>query len=133
MPSATNVPLKYRFRAIYKDKMVFDQPENDTSKIDPKRSAYFDVDQDNLRQFYVSDFESMAFGIDLETGRFSSSVRDAISTFFVGNPGPKPYKLVFWRQHTHNFNVEYEEQSHVVKYILGYEDADGVEHTILID
>lgn len=136
MPSTTKVPLKYYWVAIYKDGSVLEQNEDDVSTQDPLRSAFYDVKQDELKAFGIMSEgeEDNWFGIDLETGQFDTShAKQYGFSFTLANPGPKPYSLVFWRQHTHNFNVEYIEQEHIVRYILGYKDADGVEHTITID
>jgi hypothetical protein len=131
MPSASKVDLKYHFYVRYKDGSSFVQNSDDVSKIDPKRSAYYDVDQDNVELFQLTGGEG-PFCVRLSTGQFYVGA-DPIASFTVGDPGPKPYKLIFYRQHTHNFNIGLDEISHTVKYCIGYADADGVEHKIYID
>lgn len=134
MPLATKVPLKYLFSVVYKDGTWFSQTPEDVSAVDLTRSAYYDVDQERVEQFWLWDGQDSGIGLYLESGEFETSHEGYYGfKFSLPDPGPKPYKLVFWRRHTHNFNADNEELSHVVKYILGYKDADGVEHTILID
>jgi hypothetical protein len=128
----TSTYLKYLFHVVYKDGTEFQQTQEDISKSTPGGSAYSDVDVDNVRAFYLMDAEEGWYvaQINVEDGKFS--VNDGV-LFSLGDPGPRPYKLIFWRQHTHNFNVEYVEQSHIVKYIIGYADADGGGHTIHVE
>lgn len=124
MPSTTIVPLKYWFFGTYKDGTKFSQNKEDVSIVDPKRSSFYDVKQDDVRIFCLDIFK-----LDLETGRFYTDD----CQFYTGDPGPKPYKLIFYRQHIHNFNIGLDELSHEVKYCIGYVDANGVEHKIYID
>jgi hypothetical protein len=132
MPSTTKVPLKYLFAGWYKDGRAFAQNKEDVSVTDPKRSSFYDVKVDEVETFGIGagDFH---VSVDLETGRFFTESGQRVVGFYVGLPGPKPYKLIFWRQHTHNFNIGLDELSHEVKYKLGYEDADGKEHVIIIE
>jgi len=134
MPSTTKVPLKYLFHVQYYDGGGFIQEPEDVSKVDSKRSAYYDVEQDKVQYFELLLDDERVLGIDLATGQFFTCAEGYYLTqFTIGDPGPKPYKLIFYRQHTHNFNVGLDELSHEVKYCIGYTDADGVEHKILID
>src|SRR5260370_31787542 len=127
MPSTTKVPLKYLFNTIYDDGTMFVQNKEDISTVDPKRSAYYDVKLDKVYMFTLNS-QHNHMSLNLLEGRFYPG------NFTIGDdPGPKPYKLIFYRQHIHNFNVGLDELSHEVKYCIGYTDADGVEHKILID
>ena len=44
-------PMKYRFVVEYEDGSLFEQNEEDVSKVDPKRSAFFDIQQDRVKTF----------------------------------------------------------------------------------
>lgn len=128
MASTTKVPLKYLFTVVYKDGTRFSQNKEDVSSVDPSRSAYFDVRQEDVKRFFLDDGNGNGGEVDLATGFLSGTGTPG----FTEDIGPKPYKLIFWRQHTHNFNIGLDELSHEIKYILGYEDSNGVEHTIVI-
>ena len=131
MPSVTKVPLKYLFNVTYKDGSSFLQPENDTSSTDPQRSAYYDVKQDEVEWFHLVDWHGTGLPIawvNVQTGEVYARPEGRRK---LG--GSAPYKLIFWRQHTHNFNVGMDELSHEVRYVLGYSDANGKEHTIVIE
>ena len=130
---ATAVRLKYLFSVVYKDGATFQQAPEDVSKTRPGGSAFSDINVDEVQQFWLWDGGDSGIGIDLETGIISTSHAIYGYDFTIGDPGPKPYKLIFHRQHTHNFNIDREELSHVVKYCIGYTDANNVEHKILID
>lgn len=133
MQLASKVPLKYLFAVSYKDGTTFAQNEEDISTIDPKRSAFYDVKQDEVKTFTLDDGVGNGATVDLETGFLAAFQRNKSTMGFTEDIGPKPYKLIFWRQHTHNFNIGLDELSHEVKYILGYSDADGKEHTIIVE
>lgn len=126
MASATKASLKYLFNVIYDDGTMFVQNEEDISARDPKRSAYYDVKLDKVYMFTLNSQDN-SVQLNLLEGKFYPG------GYTVDNPGPKPYKLIFHRQHTHRFNIDNKELSHTVKYCIGYEDADGIEHKIYID
>lgn len=130
MPSATKVPLKYLFTVTYQDGTGFRQTLEDVSESIPGGSAYSDVRIDEVKYFSIYEPLREVYTVDLERGCFI--VGDG-TLFYVGDEGPKPYKLIFWRQHRHDFSVGLDEISHTVKYIIGYSDADGKEHTITIE
>jgi hypothetical protein len=126
----TSIYLKYLFRVIYKDGTEFQQTQEDVSKNVPGGSAFSDVNQDKVKKFILEGASGLdnSIGVDLNEGYFWNG-----NIFYVGEPGPKPYKLIFYRQHTHNFNIDREELSHIIKYCIGYVDAKGVDHKIYVD
>jgi hypothetical protein len=123
---ATAVKLKYLFSVIYDDGTQFIQNEEDVSAKDPKKSAFSDVDVDKVFMFTLTSPEN-SISLNLIDGKFYPG------GFTVGEMGPWPHKLIFYRQHTHNFNVDLEELSHIIKYCIGYTDAEGVEHKIYVE
>ncbi len=134
MVPATKVHLKYLFHVQYYDGDGFIQNEEDVSRVDPTKSAYYDVEQDKVEYFTLITSDEGQVGVNLGTGIFLSTFEGFYAhNFTVGDPGPKPYKLIFYRQHTHNFTMGLEEIDHTIKYCIGYIDANGVEHKILVD
>lgn len=123
----TAVKLKYLFTAQYLDGTEFHQTSADTSFKIKGGSAFSDVDQNQVEKFYL-DGSGRSYMVDLVRGIFDI---DGVE-FTVGDTGPGPYKLIFYRQHTHNFNIDREELGHIIKYCIGYTDAVGMEHKIYV-
>lgn len=132
-PFSVESELSYLFDVIYQDGSEFHQNPEDVSKKDSKKSAFYDVDVDQVKEFSLHGQMDDHPGIDLETGKFSFSGPETLNEFFIGEPGPKPYKLIFYRQHKHDFTMGFEEIDHTIKYCLGYTDAAGVEHKVYLE
>lgn len=111
--------LKYLFIANYKDGTSFVQNKEDVSSVDPKRSAYFDVKQDELVSFALFG-EGNTYFVDLTNGCFSVNG----VPFRAHKEQVTDFKLVFNRQHTHTYNGV-EELSHIIVYNLGWEGVDS--------
>lgn len=130
--------LKYLFTAVYKDGSVYQQNAEDRSVKEPdKRSCYYDLDQDQL-DYFVLKGEGHEYGVDLRDGHFEI---DGVQ--FVMHEGHQrklpngrtvivplsDFRLIFFRQHTHNFivgqNVQ-KEVSHEIVYRIGWQcTVDG--------
>ena len=111
--------LKYLFTAVYKDGTVFKQNENDVSYIDPQRSAYYDINQDELAAFGIES-EKDAIVVDLQDGSFQiNGVAFQAHDQLVDNR-----RLIFFRRHTHQFNTELDEIDHAVEYCIGWQGND---------
>jgi hypothetical protein len=126
--------LKYLFIVTYKDRTVFKQTKEDVSKLDPKRSCFYDV---TLKLKEVKTFEIIEqslfpkkYSIDLESGLFNING----NVINVGEEVAGPKKLIYFRRHRQSTNVTYELTSgNVVKnlpigdevmYIIGWEGKD---------
>lgn len=117
--------LKYLFTVLYKDGTKYQQNEQDVSLTDEKRSCFFDVNQDEVIEFMLSDGKK-DFIVDIEDGSFY--VNDI--KFFMHDQGEglKDFRLIFYRQHEHDFNVgSMQETDHRIKYCIGWQtnDANG--------
>jgi len=111
------MPLKYLFIAEYKDG-VFKQTPEDVSVKDPKRSCFFDVDHDKLVRFHlVGDHK---FTVDLRDGHFEVN---GVS-FFMHEEPLKDFRLIYFRKHTHHFNIQYEEKAHEIVYRMGWQTTN---------
>lgn len=112
--------LKYLFTAGYKDGTIYQQNVEDKSITEPeKRSCFYDVDQEKLAYFVLKG-DGHEYGVDLRDGHFEI---DGIK-FFMHEVPLKDFRLVFFRQHTHHFNVGavgQEETSHEIVYRLGWQ------------
>ena len=116
--------LKYYFTVLYKDGTKYEQNKQDVSLTDSKRSCFFDVKQDEVLEFMLSD-ETKDVIVDLEDGSFY--INDI--KFFMHDQGEglKDFRLIFYRQHEHDFNLGMEEVAHRIKYCMGWQtnDKDG--------
>ena len=113
--------LKYLFVVEYKDGTTYEQTQEDVSLTDPLRSCFFDVKQDEVLRFYLVSAEDV-FCVDLSDGHFEVNK----VPFFMHDAGSglKDFRLIFYRQHTHQFNMEKRELAHEVNYCIGWQTND---------
>jgi len=113
--------LKYYFTVLYKDGTKYEQNKQDVSLTDSKRSCFFDVKQDQVLEFMLSD-ETKDVIVDLEDGSFY--INDI--KFFMHDQGEglKDFRLIFYRQHEHDFNLGMEEVAHRIRYCIGWQTND---------
>lgn len=97
-------PLKYRFVAEYVDGTILQQNAEDVSAVDPKRSAYFDVDHSRLRAFALLGKEHN-FLVDLQDGHFE--VDKVVFSVHDAKDAVPPFKLVFFRRHQNSIKMDY--------------------------
>lgn len=110
--------LKYLFQATYKSGEVFHQTQDDTSKVDPLKSAFFDVKQDELQSFFlISDKDT--FSVNLEDGHFEVN---GVPFFMHAQNDLTNYRLIYYRVRTHHFNPASGEQTEEpIIYQLGWQ------------
>lgn len=142
---ATKIPLKYLFTATYADGRVIKQTPEDVSLIDPaKRSCFFDVmEHEKVSPLLEFTLEGAGhrYSLNLVHGGFEiDGVKFSMSEGHIHyNPNGKrmllpltKLKIIFFRQHTHSFNVgavKQEETSHEVAYRIGWECEMPCGHT----
>lgn len=120
-----NKILKYLFIAEYKDGSIYEQNGYDISVSDTKRSCFFDVMQDKVRRFLLVGSDNI-FSVDLSDGHFE--VNNV--SFFMHDQGLglKDFRLIFYRQHLHHFNIgDYgipNELLHEINYCIGWQTND---------
>lgn len=137
--------LKYLFIAGFVDGSAFPQPENDTSTIDEKRSAFYDLlqraEKSPIENFTLWQVEPdpdtgfrKIFSVHLKTGLFSIN-----GIFFrMHDEELSGFKLIFFRKHQRRINQQViadgkggwapgkaEELDHVITYRIGWEAHDG--------
>jgi hypothetical protein len=111
--------LKYYFKCEYKDGSIFEQNEEDVSLTDPKRSAFFDIRQKDVARFWLEG-NGHKYLVDLTTGLFEIDG----NLIHVGEdlPAIDPVRrLIFFRRHAHQFNLDHEEVGHFVRYFIGWQ------------
>lgn len=124
-----NGGLKYLFGVRYRNQSEFFQSPDDISAQDPARSAFFDVDLEEVELFQLEG-EGHKYLVDLRDGHFEI---DGVP-IFVGSPDenglPTTRRLQFFRRHWHSFDVaQRKETTHEIAYFLGWKgrDAAGAE------
>jgi hypothetical protein len=110
------MPLKYLFTAEYKDGSTYEQNAEDVSLTDEKRSSFFDIKQDELVRFTLKG-DGHEYAVDLRDGGFSI---DGVS-FAMHEEALADFRLVFFRAHTHHYQMDRTELSHDIVYRLGWQ------------
>ena len=119
--------LKYLFTAEYDDGTSFSQTEEDVSRVDPQRSAFYDVLNSGKRvmRFHL-DGQGHRYTVDLRDGSFAG---DGPSEFLEREEPPETpseYRLIFYRQHQHHFRADTHKQiGHEVTYVIGWQATIG--------
>src|SRR3990167_2816987 len=97
--------MKYLFEVEYKDGTFFKQNEEDVSLTDPKRSAFFDIKQEEVKRFTLEG-NGNTFCVDLTDGHFEVN---GVS-FFMHDESLTYFRLIYFRRHRHQFNRETREE-----------------------
>jgi len=111
--------LKYLFTVVYDDGTEYIQSQDDVSISDPLRSAFYDIDIDKVVTFTLNG-NAHTYMVDLRSGQFE--IDGAL--FIVGeqlsldNPSRK---LIYYRQHTHEYTLGLQEIAHEVLFCMGWE------------
>ena len=111
--------MKYLFIVTYKDGTEYRQNQEDVSITDPIRSCYFDIKQDEVARFSLVG-NGHVYSVDLIDGHFEV---DSVPFRFYELP-IENLRLVFWRQHTHQFNLQHQEKGHDIVYRMGWQALD---------
>jgi hypothetical protein len=115
--------LKYRFIAHFTDGTTFEQNPDDVSLLDPKRSSFYDLQQElsakTLHSFTIFNDEH-TYAVDLLDGHFEidglaiwASPKDLPAI-------PDRFELIYYRQHTHAFGLDGVEQTHDIRFCFGW-------------
>jgi len=116
--------LKYLFTVAYKDGSTYKQNPEDRSATEPeKRSCFFDVRQDDVARFELNG-EGHGYAVDMTDGHFEI---DGVP-FRMHEEELSGFRLIFFRQHTHQFSVGAEsnkELSHDIVYRIGWQCTVG--------
>lgn len=117
----TMLTLKYLFVVEYTDGSKFYQTSEDASTTDPKRSCFYDVlnSGKEIKTFSLVNDRDW-YTVDLTDGYFDVNGK----RFFAGEilPLPAKLRLIFYREHTHNFNRnDNAELSHEIDYVIGWQ------------
>jgi len=135
--------LKYLFTALYNDGTAFTQNAEDVSRQDPKRSAFFDVDQTKLLSFLLIPVDKVNDGVycvDLRTGKF---LVNGAEFFLHDRSVPlSNFRLIYVRRHREHIDINTEtkklsnKRADDVQYLLGFQanlpDGNNIQRIISI-
>lgn len=111
--------LKYLFVVEYKDGSKYQQNAEDKPVIAQRGSSFSDVKIDEVARFYLVNYQYQ-FCVDLNDGHFEVNQ----VPFFMHDQGEglKNFRLIFYRQHTHCFNMgTKQELTHDINYCIGWQ------------
>lgn len=126
------IQLKYLFNVRYKDGTFFSQNPEDVSATDPKRSAFFDVKQDQVTHFELVG-NGNSFIVDLADGSFYIN---GVQIFLHDNFELTDFRLIFFRRHRHHFTLGMQEVGHEIAYHIGWQctyDGKNYQETIIVN
>lgn len=123
----TKPTLNYLFVAQYKDGTMFAQPDDDKSARDEKRSAFYDIDQENLDCFFLTNGKDV-YMVDMNDGHFEAnqaSFNLVDQEFTLVNP----LRLVYYRETVVNSEIspegeEVKREHFVRRYFMGWQTTD---------
>lgn len=116
--------LKYLFIVEYKDGTIYEQNLEDKPVIKTTGSSFSDVRVEDVKKFYLVGAEH-SFCVDLSDGHFE--VNNIPFYMHDQGIGLKDFRLIFYRQHTHNVNIgadSFKELSHEINYCIGWQTND---------
>jgi len=135
--------LKYLFAVGFTDGTTYFQNPDDTPQIAESGSAFADVKLKMDEIAWFSLYQPNPTGTFNENWETQTvlSVNLLLGIFQFGNAGhifttedptrrlaqDAKFKLIFFRRHTHRLNVNNEELSHTIEYVLGYQTTDSTE------
>lgn len=118
-----STPLKYLFQVTYKDGSIYIQNPEDLSVKAPElgKSCFYDIEQEKVKSFFLSNDEH-TYSVNLLDGHFEV---DGVPFFMHPDRSLKGFRLVFFRQHTHDLDARSgRELSHVIAYQMGWQARD---------
>lgn len=131
--------LKYYFDVEFTDGTTYTQNADDRSVFEPeKRSCFFDVKRlieegRKIRYFMLSDGKDV-YMVDLTDGHFEVNGK---SFFMHDRRDLSDFKIIFYRQHTHSFNVgNRAELSHEMIFCIGWQvtiDDENIKRVMEIE
>jgi hypothetical protein len=126
-------PLRYRWTAVYQDGTEFRQNAADVSATDPKRSAFFDVDQANLVRFRLQG-PGRSVEVDLRDGTFFVDGLQLVLNDDDIPEGTDALELVFFRRHFHEIGTDDGvEKTHRIIFRIGWKASNGTTRTLTFE
>jgi hypothetical protein len=132
--------LSYLFTCHFKDGTVIQQTAEDVSKVDPTRSAFYDVVQrlEEVKTFTIikQDARQHTFMVDLRNGHFEI---DGVQ-FYASAKGELPdeakFRLIYFHRHQHKIVQGQTMSGDDIQYFIGWQtnllNGNNVQQTISV-
>ncbi len=118
--------LKFLFTCLFEDGKIYSQTETDLSLIDPARSSFYDIVQEeekgNKVQVFCLADGTNDYAVDLRDGSF---LVNGIKFFL--HKTEMPYfnrRLIYFRRRTINFSQGLEEIESSTLFVMGWQATD---------
>ena len=120
--------MKYLFCVRFKDGTIYVQNPEDISVEDKTRSCFFDIQKqinaDNPPEIFTLEDKENLYVVDLTTGIFEIN---GVQFSLHNEPLPGPFRLVYFRRHTHKLNIGAEAE-HSISYNFGWQTTHNGEN-----
>lgn len=135
---STPVTLKYLFVVQFDDNTLYEQNPGDVSTIDPeKKSCFYDVMQmveqgKKIVWFLLTDNRNV-YAVNLLHGYFQIN---GVNFYMHERRDIQDFRIVFFRQHTHSFNLGLKELGHEMVFRMGWQatvDGQNLQRIMEID
>lgn len=121
--------MKYLFSCGFADGSIYTQNEQDVSIHNPLKSCFYDIKQEeekgNAPTVFTLSNENDVYLVDLTDGRFEVN---GTSFFLHNEPLTGPFRLIFFRRHTHLLTVGFEEKEHLMSFNFGWQTTQNGEN-----
>lgn len=107
--------MKYLFSCTFKDGDFYSQTHKDVSQIDKTKSAFFDVKDKDIKQFWLEG-ERHEYLVDLEDGHFEI---DGVP-FKMHDEELSNFRLIYFRKNTIQFQG-LQTISHDIEFCIGWQ------------
>ncbi len=118
--------LKYLFSALLTDGQIYEQTEDDVSKTNPLKSAFYDICQEtekgNAPKIFALSNESAVYLINLDSECPYGEINAA--KFRLSAKPVKDVRLIYFRKRSEMFTPNFEGMSSQTIFCLGYQGND---------
>ena len=111
--------LEYLFIAETTNGLIR-QDQDDAPKTQSHGSTFTDVLKEKVKKFSLVG-KGHVFTVDLQDGHFEV---DGLPFFMHTDFLLKDFRIVFYRQHTHDFTMDGKEVNHRIAYCFGWQTND---------
>ena len=127
--------LAYLFECHFNDRTFIQQTQEDASTTTPGKNAFYDVLQriNDVVAFGVFN-DDHAYVVDLRDGHFDiDGVPFKAEPFDFPTGHDQPYRLIYFKRHTHSVTLGQDGEDHTIGYYLGWQitvDGKNYQQTI---
>lgn len=121
--------MKYLFTVYFQDGTFYEQNEQDVSRSSPERSCFFDIQQQenagNPVVIFCLTNGINSYLVDLRDGHFEVN---GVHLDLNDEEVKGPFRLIYFRRHTHNFSQGGGQDAHWFTYNMGWQATHNGEN-----